>query len=63
MKAAEKEDIMVRRKRLKRLAGALLMGAVLLALPVQASGNAGQTDEEPIVGGMVSAARYGKGKP
>ena len=52
---------MVRRKRLKRLAAALLMGAVLLALPVQASGNAGQTDEEPIVGGTVSAAQVQKG--
>ena len=53
---------MVRRKRLKRLAGAVLLGAVLFALPVQASGNAGQTDEEPIVGGMVSAAQVQKGE-
>ena len=55
---------MVRRKRLKRLkrlAAAVLLGTVLLALPVQASGNAGQTDEEPIVGGTVSAAQVQKG--
>ena len=52
---------MVRMKRLKRLAGAVLLGAVLLALPVQASGNAGQTDEEPIVGGTISAAQVRKG--
>ena len=53
---------MVRRKRLKRLAGAVLLGTVLFVLPVQASGNAGQTDEEPIVGGMVSAAQVQKGE-
>ena len=52
---------MVRRKRLKRLAAAVLLGTVLLALPVQASGNAGQIDEEPIVGGTVSAAQVRKG--
>lgn len=52
---------MVRMKRLKRLSGAVLLSTVLLALPVQASGNAGQTDEEPIVGGMVSAAQVRKG--
>ena len=52
---------MVRRKRLKRLSGAVLLSTVLLALPVQASGNAGQTDEEPIVGGTVSAAQVRKG--
>ena len=53
---------MVRMKRLKRLSGAVLLSTVLLALPVQASGNAGQTDEEPIVGGTVSAAQVQKGE-